>query len=111
MKSVFGGRSIVSVGARSNLFGARSGARLAERSFLRSYYGGIQFFHIGSIDQDFADRAGLVSIAANAVSAALTPSLIRVNSWLNPSWFSIEAALESIRAVPQPGLRHNAFYM
>jgi hypothetical protein len=71
---------------------------------------GSNSFTLSSIDQDFADRAGLVSIAANAVSAALTPSLIRVNSCLNPSLFSIEAALESIRAVPPSGLRNNAFY-
>jgi len=38
---------------------------------------GYNSFTSASIGQDFADRLGLVSIAANAVSAVHTPSFIR----------------------------------
>src|SRR5258708_19901036 len=70
---------------------------------------GSNSFTSASIDQDFADRVGLVSIAANAVSAALTSSFIRVNSWLNPFFFSIEAYWKASGRL-QSGLPHNSFY-
>ncbi len=78
---------------------------------------GSNSFTPSSIDRDFAGRAGLVSIAAIAVSVVvLTPAfirvwratifesflcehlfaLIRVHSWLNPI-FLTEAILGSIR--------------
>jgi hypothetical protein len=70
---------------------------------------GSNSFTLASIDQDFADRAGLVSTAANAVSAALTLSFIRVNSWWTPFFFSIEAYSKA-SGCPQSGLRHNSLY-
>jgi hypothetical protein len=69
---------------------------------------GSNSFTSTSIDQDFADRAGLVSIAANAVSAASTLSFIRVNFVVESLFLFDRSVLESIR-LPAIGLASQLF--